>query len=226
MLVVCCGMGRSGGTQQYQLTMEIFKRYELGEIREFGLHYAKGEDALVKSEWFSEKYERYVVPVLEGKGKAIGIYRDPRDVITSLLEWRGRQEKEYKFEDGLWHRIFDRWNGWEPICSHVARYEDVHPDNWAKEVAEIGQVLGVKIDDKEAHNIAATWSIDNNIDRQAEQTSWFHGPTMLTKKHISRDRGRSRWRERLTTEQVYEIEEYLGKDWMEAHGYSLLDSTR
>ena len=222
-LVVCCGMARSGGTKQYQLTVAVAKRYNLGIPREFGIHYTPGENAVVKFEEFKEKY---YVPVKQGRARAIGIYRDPRDVVTSLIEWRRRQGKPYTFESRLWHRVFDRWQNWEPLCSHVARYEDCHPFNWAAEVVEIGRVFGVDIGPDEAREIAATWNVRRNIERQEAQGAWFNGETMLTQTHISPDRGRSRWRERLTPEQAREIEEYLGAEWMDGHGYRLLDSAR
>lgn len=208
---------------QYQIAKEIAESHVIAK----GMGHASGfkfeYNAIIKKE---PSHEWALQMVKDKKAQAIGIYRDPRDVVVSLMKFKEAKGKKSLFDkiSWLWHHAIEWWKEWEPLCEHVARYESVHPDGWYWEAIQISKVLVISITPSEAKLIAAKWSLERNVQRQQENRSWFDTHTMLVKSHISDTRGESTWRTVLAPDQVREIEAFVGADWMEAHGYSLLDS--
>lgn len=234
--IVCCGMSRSAGTAQYQMVKDLVERHELGGGDGFGMHHypgkRPGELVVVKIERASSKWMK---AVQEGRGVALGIYRDPRDVAVSLMEFRGRQAELWPRKQGNGSTFGDIlpdlcdavewWQAWEPLCSYMVPYE-MAVMNWPREVVQIATVLGIEIDGMEAMDIAARWCIYRNVQRCEEQERWISSnDTMLTQAHIGHRMGViGRWRHELSKAQARLVELVAGEDWMEAHGYSLLDS--
>ena len=151
---------------------------------------------------------------------AVGIYRDPRDVYCSLIEFRRKQKKLTGKEQTPLINLIDAllwWKTWEPLAAYVTQYEGV---DWAQEARNIGTLLGVEVDD--AEDIAAHWSLEKNLERVRGMDQWLESAGhMLTRAHIGRNRGRSTWRETLTVDQAWLVERMAGKRWMEEHGYEL-----
>ena len=234
--IVCCGMSRSAGTAQYQMVKALVERHDLGRGVGFGIHFDPDkrtkETLVVKVERAMPKWMRAVE---QNRAIALGIYRDPRDVAASLMEFRARQSE-------LWPRAEDRdgtfgdilvdlcdavawWKAWEPLCSYMVPYE-MAVMNWPREIVQMAGVLGIETTGSEAMEIAAEWCVYRNAQRCDEQVQWIDsGNTMLTRAHVGRRMGTiGRWRDELGGAAARLVEQIAGRDWMQEHGYSLLDS--
>lgn len=235
MYVFCCGMARSGGTLQYQLTKELVERKNLG--RGGGeVHYAspripdRSGFIVVKTEpcqdWKASS-------VRNGAAKAVNIYRDCRDVVVSLMrffrlqrEWIPNHFRSPEFgaiTAGDHIVALDHQTQWEELPGiYSSKYEDVWPDRWHEEVMRIAEYLGIKVSEEEAREIAAEYSVVKNIERMAKIDGWWQPRrTLLTREHISPLRGKPGiWKDVLTQEQVMVVERIAG-DWLVSHGYEL-----
>ena len=234
--IVCCGMSRSAGTAQYQMTRALVERHGLGGGDGFGMHYYPGKRP---DKWVVVKVERampkWLEAVRDGRGVALGIYRDPRDVAASLMEFRRRQAELWpraEERDGTFGDILpdlcdalEWWKEWEPLCSYMVPYE-MAVMNWPREVVHMAAALGIETDGMEAIEIAADWCVQRNAQRCEEQKQWISSnDTMLTRAHVGTRMGAiGRWREDLSDAAARLVEQIAGRDWMQAHGYSLLDS--
>jgi len=218
-------MSRSGGTAQYQIATEIVETYALGSGAAHGPIEDRGTtpSVVVKKE---PAHEWAIDMVKNGRAIAIGIYRDPRDVTVSLMKFlkaRGKGDHTFARSRWSWENAILWWKKWEPLCAHVARYEDVHPGGWGKEAEEIASVIGIELEDGEAERIARKWCLERNKIRQGQNVQWLERRTMLVRAHVSETLGESVWRDVLTKEQAMQVEDFAGAKWMEEHGYSLLD---
>lgn len=210
----CAGMSRSGGTLQYLFAKEVLER-------------AGMKWDIIKREWPEEWMIDYIK---NGRGMAINIYRDPRDVLVSLWEFYERRDC-YEGRDVEWdfYRAFQEFTNtmtwqlkWESRVEnlHSYRYEDYHPYNWHKHVIELQRLLTEKSDNKDAHEIADLYNLDRNIARSNEINNWWDAPgTLLTARHISDKRGAvGRYTDVLDMDQIKVIENYAG-NWMRRNGY-------
>lgn len=235
MHVFCCGMSRSGGTLQYQLTKELVERKGLGKGGG-EVHYATSIESsgsgfvVVKTE---PCQDWKAAAVRTGAAKAVNIYRDCRDVVVSLMrffrlqrEWIPKHPRSPKFDaiTADCHIIaLDNQVKWESLPGiHSSRYEDFWPDKWHEEVMRIAEHLNISISEKEAKEIAAEYSVVKNIERMAKVDGWWQPRrTLLTRGHISSRQGEpGTWKNVLTPEQVMIVERIAG-DWLVSHGYEL-----
>lgn len=218
-VLFCAGMSRSGGTRQYQIAAEVVKHLQLGRGAGFGQGLPDGkfdkEDG-----WLVCKREmpEYWMPGM--CELAIGIHRDPRDVVCSFMRWRGEQGRYDDFDSALEETItaVNWFAQWETIYNYIARYEGF---NAAEEAQKIASLLGHRLPDKEAQKIAGMYTAEENIKRQEHiksQGQWMNPSIMLTAAHVGSGHGRSVWRETLTDLQVKRVQIELGF-WMETHGY-------
>jgi hypothetical protein len=216
-LLMCCGMGRSGSTLQYQIAAEVISRLGLGRGIGFGTGVSVGEFD-EEHDWLVCKHENPKPELMDLSDMAISIHRDPRDVVCSFMRWRGMQGKYEDFESAWEETIVavNWFSAWEPMCKHISRYEDF---DIAAEARKIAYHFGLKLGD-DADRIAELYSVESNLERMSEmQGHWMNPSTMLTVAHIGESGGASVWRETLTVAQVAIIEGRLG-NWMEEHGYS------
>jgi hypothetical protein len=223
-VLFCCGMSRSGGTLQYQIVSETVARLELGRGIGFGIGLGVGKYDEEQG-WLVCKKEPPESWALEMCDMAIGTHRDPRDVVYSFMRWRGEQGKGGDFASALDETLLaTRWfSRWEPHCNYIARYDAFDSVEQARVTAKL---LGHTLSKTDAQDIAHKFSIGKNRERMARiaaQGDWMNPSLMLTRAHIGSEGGQSVWRERLTQEQIAEVEDLLGA-WMEEHGYSVLDS--
>lgn len=233
--IVCCGMSRSGGTAQYQMVNELVERHRGGKAGGFGIHYLPEHRP---NQWITVKVERaaqqWIRAVRDGRGIALGIYRDPRDVAASLMEFRKNQAAlgYAKHRDGSFGDVLEDicdamewWKAWEKLVTYAIAYETASK-NWPAAVVSMAMALGIKIDGAEAIDIATNWCVQRNEERCAGMDVWMGGKrTMLTRGHIGKNRGMiGRWQHELLDEQVRLVEQIAGREWMVSHGYRLLDS--
>lgn len=218
-LLMCCGMSRSGGTLQYQIAEDVVSRLELGKGIGLGMGLDGGAYEAERG-WFVCKREP---PHLKHMADiAISIYRDPRDVVCSFMRWRGEQGRRGDFVAALKETIaaVEWFTEWEPICSHVARYEEFDA---AEESKIIAGLLERELNDDTAQTIANLYTVDKNLETIEDikaEGGWMHPILMLTAAHIGSHRGASVWRDTLTFNQL-ELVEYLLGEWMQEHEYQL-----
>ena len=179
--VFVVGTYRTGSTTQYLLTEAIVERTKSG----IGIGYEK-ESKLV--EFDKPENGRYVVAKVfkylpetsaqgqkfleEGRLKAVGTVRDPRDIIVSMRE-RSRDlgnvdwnfQKTVTRDFPIWLGQFLQWADLGKDLVLVTRFEDMIVA-LKKEVNRIAQHLSIKVSSDLAHHIAADFSLTAQIRRK------------------------------------------------------------
>lgn len=233
MLVICCGMKRSGSTLQYQLAVSILERRGkgrgLGDLRNVDcqeLHQANttGEIQVLKVHKLS--HLKGIEKAFE-EGYAVGlyVYRDLRDVAVSLMNLR-----QLSF-DQLIHRreIPDNLRAFEQFTSlpkmHISRYEDI-VNNLSTEVLNIANHLGIELSKEEAESIAQKYSLTQQKARiekwkqQAGSNNKERNPnTLLHQNHIKSGKSQQ-WKNALAPLEISYLENLTGK-WLVKHNYPL-----
>jgi len=149
-------------------------------------------------------------------------YRDPRDVVASLIrKGRYRPDHEKRGPKGV-KTIIRRelrgdefWRTRENIW--IGRYEDITTDVPGL-VTSLADFLKVPINDELTARIVEHVSVERQRDRVADLRDAGIDPSLrITSNHIT-DGQEGSWRSTLTPEEVATIESVAG-DWMRAHGY-------
>ena len=233
MLVICCGMKRSGSTLQYQLAVSILERTGkgrgLGDLRNVDcqeLHQANttGEIQVLKVHKFS--HLKGIEKAFE-KGHAVGlyVYRDLRDVAVSLMNLRhlsfDQLIRRREIPDNL--RAFDQFTALPRM--HISRYEDM-VNNLSTEALKIANHLGIELSDQEAESIAQEYSLTQQkarIDQWKQQVGINNKErnpnTLLHQNHIKSGRCQQ-WKTALLPLQISYLENLTGK-WLVDHNYGL-----
>jgi hypothetical protein len=171
--------------------------------------------------------------VIEDRADVVGIFRDPRDVAASLMEFRAA-EKNYRSRrvSRDWKRetaLAIGWqNAWESMPNaYMTRYEN-HRGDWAMMVCEIGCHLGIPLSIEEGSAIAEEWTIPKTKDRIQQiidDDLWLGQEWLLTRAHIGAQKGKiGRWVRDLSRDEALYVEALAGKGWMASHGYRILDN--
>lgn len=228
MLVVCCGMPRSGSTLQYQIVCELIERAGLGHrpatwpspiepAMASGprpIHVAKVHDPDPRLATLDPRFTRHVY-----------VYRDVRDAIASHLQKHraaGRPDIPPEELGALVRRTmlapFDHFAAIPGIL--VSRYERMIEDV-PGEVRRIGAYLGVPAEGAAAEGIAAGLGLAAQR-RYLDARDWrpgevWDGRTLLHRHHISDGRV-GKFREVLSAEQLREVERVAGA-WLRRAGY-------
>lgn len=172
MIVLCCGMPRSGSTLQYQITAAVVERSGVGErIGWTGEvpHAVVSRCERDDSRWFVLKEPLYSPHwgqlVSSGKAKGVYIFRDVRDVVVSHM----MKEKKSFYEDVVEHRLVEKtlathykWVATRHLL--VSRYEAV-VKHVAQEVVRIADYLGVGLSEEDVARIANDLSLDGQLRR-------------------------------------------------------------
>ena len=165
MLVVCCGMYRSGSTLQYQIASAIVEHYCKGKRLEWNreidiesvLKNAQSQDCVLKVHDFTKQIEQ------AAKGndvRFIYAHRDIRDVVVSLA-----RKNLSSFNDVINSGIIEGmlrndlgWNRQSPLL--VSRYSDLL-QNLEHEISRIGKFLDVEMDNSFAKQVFDDCNIEN-----------------------------------------------------------------
>jgi hypothetical protein len=168
--------------------------------------------------------------VLADAATAVGSYRDPRDVAASLLRfYTARVEYKEQECDDVWSELafpalvdaLDWFSEWEQLEPYLTKYEMVHPTGWPRFLQGCGVQIGLDITPRESKWIYSALTIGKNAKRQQEMENWISPVTLLTKSHVSENRGRKgTFAKYLTPEQIDQVVDVAG-DWMALHGYPL-----
>jgi hypothetical protein len=230
--IYCVGMSRSGGTLQYLITKSIVESAGIGKGVGFGTG-AGGSHRGTLVMKVEEAKDWAVENVMAGRADAIGIFRDPRDVAASLMEFReAKEEFDGKPQQNWLNDTVSalKWQKtWEAIPGvYMARYES-HRGDWGRMACDIGYHLGVSLSYEEGCAIADEWSIPRMAERieeiKAHEELWLGKEWLLTRAHLGKHRGQAgRWERDLSREEARMVETLAGKEWMAAHGYRVLDS--
>jgi len=175
--VFVVGMYRTASTCQYLLTEDVVQETDSG----IGIGYHT--EAKLKD--FDDYQGRYVVCKVfkylpetsewgqkflqEGRIKAVGTVRDPRDIITSMMRRAGGQwdfEKVVRTELPVWIRQFEKWVALGSR-TRVVRYEDMVVD-LRREVERIAAFLDIELPEGMDVEIARRYTVEAQK-RRAEQ---------------------------------------------------------
>ena len=226
-VVICCGMSRSGSTLQYQLVREILEEADWGRGVGFPNKWDKKTKVIVKA----ERYAPWLGELLDG-GKAVGlsIHRDPRQVALSLLHF---YTKRSEWQDGplpTWYDVIGDWlpdaidwhNSWtahgvQSFC-YETLYDRLHRLAWL-----CAGAVGVDPTTIDIVGIAGRFSLTRQQERTDNMLKWLDNTdTLLTQSHISPSGGKKTWENKLTVNQIFDVQSVAG-GWMERWNYALLD---
>ncbi len=174
------------------------------------------------------------VPVEASRG-AIYLVRDPRDVVLSYANHRGRSpahtvgamakethrlagpsSSQFPQHLGSWSRHVEGWLDQSLIPVHLVRYEDLHADPVGVFAAALA-FAGVDTP-RWVVERAAEWSRFHRLQRAEQEDGFFEKPDSARSFFHSGTAGR--WREELDPELVQAIEDRHGPV-MERLGYAL-----
>lgn len=228
MLLVVCGMHRSGSTLVWQIARQLLDgtdglRNPRGiATSEFPSAAADGSDLLMAKVHFRPSMAREDFP--DEGAKYLYTYRDPRDVIASLYRKarfkpddpeRGARNSRLAVRrelrgDAFWRKKPDVW---------VRRYEDFKDDVPAL-IRDLAGFLAVQVDDQRVAEITAEVDLAAQAERAVQAKR--HGvddDLRVTSNHIT-DGRQGAWRDTLTDAEVVAIEGESAL-WLVEHGYQV-----
>lgn len=204
MIVVCCGMRRSGSSLQYHIAKELIS--QVGGHAEGWLSSWQRFDEIAETfpatQFIACKVHLYlpkysvVARRLFSTGHARGLYifRDPRDVAASLKRFRPKLDLAVEMNAVAdTHRLWIKHPG-----LYVSRYDDV-VDSIEGETIRIARVLNIAISVEQAYSIADKLSMDNM--RKQLPTSGYSEDRILWDNHIFTGKN-GLWRHELTENEI------------------------
>lgn len=226
MLVICCGMQRSGSTLQYQIASALVEASALGNAA--GWDWSSADPSMTDTDRPIYVIKAHLPnPDFESQLRAehtryVYCHRDIRDVIVSLIDKYGPMP-DHKIEEHVRVYALEPYSHFTR-CAHVlvSRYDEMTAD-LAGEVRRIASFLGVDAHEDTTRSIASSLSLEEQrgyIRRQdwSDGREW-DGRTLLHRNHIV-DGRTGKWRERLVPRQIDLIHRCAG-EWLLAHGYEV-----
>lgn len=189
--VFVAGTYRSGSTTQYQITRNIIEETNNG----VGIGYHTEEKL---SDWDETPHRFIVCKVFaplwlyyydthdnmkqktsygkrileDGRLKAIVSVRDPRDIMTSIKR-RNQDKPEFNFhhtateELPRWLADMMQWIDLGPEITYWSKFEDFTL-NLPNETSAIAKHLGIKLGERDHHNIGNRFKIEEQMKRKGE----------------------------------------------------------
>ncbi|MGB3240568.1 MAG: sulfotransferase domain-containing protein, partial [Geitlerinemataceae cyanobacterium] len=234
MLVICCGMLRSGSTLQYQLAVAILEKTGrgsgLGDPRNVDcLELANANPSGMMQVLKVHKFQhlQHVEAAIDRRqAKCLYTYRDVRDVAVSLMNMRNIGFEELIFRNQEVQQSlsdFQAWTSFDDVL--ISRYEEMVSDI-PQEVLRIAKHLNIELSTEDAIAIAENHSLDKQKQRiqQWKQGDDFNprnheAKSLLHHNHINSGRSQQ-WCETLTPIQIAYLESLTGT-WLRDRGYSL-----
>lgn len=227
MLIVVCGMHRSGSTLVWQIARRLLDgRPGLRNPRgipqaEFPAAAVRADDLLMAKAHFRSRINPTHFP--DVGARYLYTYRDVRDVVASLYrkgcypldhERRGVEGSRVLARtelrgDAFWRTKPDVW---------IGRYEAFHGDVPAL-VRRLAAYLHVAIDDARLAAIVRHVAIAAQVDRAREaEERGIDDDLRVTTNHIT-DGREGAWRDTLTPAELESIEG-VAASWLVEHGYA------
>lgn len=226
MLVLVCGMHRSGSTLVWQITRLLLegqpglRNPRDVELKDFAAAAADPEDLLMAKVHYRPTFAEEEFP-REG-AIYLYTYRDVRDAIASLYR-KGRYTKRDPRRGPRNSRLAARremagsemWTSMPGVW--VAKYEDFREDVPGL-VLNLARTLQVEVSDERLSAICAEVDIDAQKQRvQAALVVGIDEDSRITQNHIT-DGREGAWRDTLTEGELGAIELETGA-WLVTHGY-------
>ncbi|MEK9664440.1 MAG: sulfotransferase domain-containing protein [Candidatus Nanopelagicales bacterium] len=228
MLLLVCGMHRSGSTLVWQIARQLVDgkpglRNPRGiATAEYPQAAADASDLLMAKVHFRPALNREHFP--DEGAKYLYTYRDPRDVVASLYR-KGRAKPGDPERGARNSRLIVRrelrgdefWTARKHVW--IGKYEDFR-DDVPGLVRALADFLDVEVDDATVTQIVA----DNDLATQEKRAvaAKAHGvddDLRVTSNHIT-DGREGAWRDTLTDEELVAIEAE-GARWLVEHGYAV-----
>jgi hypothetical protein len=228
MLILVCGMHRSGSTLVWQITRALLSdrpgvRYPRHTtIDDFRAAAADPDGILMAKVHFRPAYRD--VPFPQDGALYLYTFRDVRDAVASLFrkgrfpvgsEQRGPAQarviaRREMAGDTMWTSMTNVW---------IAKYEDFHQDI-PMLIRSLAAVLGVTVDDARVAEIAADVDLEAQRARvRAALESGIDEGDRITSNHITDGRSGA-WRDTLTPEETAAVESESAP-WLARHGYDV-----
>lgn len=223
MLVIVCGMPRSGSTLHYQIACAVVERTGLG--RGLGWNW----DALLAAK--SAPRPRGVVKVHDPNPEVeatldhddtrfLYSFRDIRDAAASFVDTFGHAERNaFRVRIREWVRWFDHFASRPHVM--LSRYEDFANGERGigRETRRVADFLGAPLPAGVEQRIAESLTIERQRERiaSADQVAPWDPVSLLHRNHI-RDARSGKWKDRLSAESLAIIDEEAG-GWLRRMGY-------
>lgn len=224
MLILVCGMQRSGSTLHYQIAKELVERLGAGTALGWSwdlvtptLTRDGAPPSVVKVHSPSEPHERLLD---QTRVRMLYSYRDLRDSMASLVQKRGDLGS-----DAFAWNVRDALDSYAHFTSatHVltSRYEDFTRDI-SGEIDRIGAFLGLRPSPALRDELVEGLGLDAQR-RRIASVEWREGQawdprSLLHHNHI-RDGAIGKWRTVLTPEQIATVHAMAGP-WLVKMGYA------
>lgn len=172
--VFVVGSYRTGSTTQFMLADELVQRSRTG--KGIGYHTEdrlEEHDRTASPGYIVCKVFKYLPEtsahgarfLKEGRVRAIGTCRDPRDIMVSMNTRAKKQnDASWNFQEvvvnqlPVWLRQFNQWADLGPELSMITKFEDMTL-NLFREVARISRFLGIEISRAEMGQIAKSHTV-------------------------------------------------------------------
>jgi hypothetical protein len=232
--IFCGGMIRSASTLQYQMASELIERTGFGRRTCYydpseHMQALSGCPNFGFSTFKSHEVTQQIALICEKEfGKALYIYRDLRDVISSFQQKEATHFGESELTRMVAHLLkTDReWRSLPNV--YVSRYEDVVGFE-QKEIINIAEFLQIPVQQSLVTAIidSVTYRGAQEIIKHSEENDWievnsnniYHQHTLLHKNHLQGG-VIGRFRADLLIGQQQLIESVAG-DWLEMYGYAV-----
>lgn len=235
MWIFAGGMQRSASTLQYQIASSIVEHYCVGNRvtwvntndHETFLEQHDGDRMMVFKSHTLSKSIRHRLN--NGSAKALYIYRDIRDVVSSIKE-KFNISRTIDETRELALSLIKSYEDWmSNRGTYSSRYEDVINDI-STEIKNIAKHIHVDIDREFTQNIAKGLSIDNQIKLiknnknsnrfvSINENITFDSHSLLHTNHITNGRA-GRYKENLSTAEIKVVEE-VASEWLLKNGYTV-----
>jgi hypothetical protein len=222
MLVICCGMYRSGSTWQYLVASELVEGRGLGQRQGFfpdpeSIDPTWVHDDLLHVLKVPDFHPAFGDMLQAGSAKAVYSYRDVRDVICSYMRKARTSFDETIQPGGILPKVLDSFYRWTSTSGILIQKYSLIEAGPAEAVLQIGSHLGIALDRREAESISGTYSREANYGRtqalaaelrsrgtdldKRENAYLYDQHTLLHWNHVSAERS-DQWRETLGRSEI------------------------